>query len=513
MATSSTDDTTYGFDSTSGFTYPSLSTIKAELLESYQTNYGTSFSDDDTNAMWRDALIMAEREYKVWQMLAMMYDYQTYSGAEDVYLDDMFNRVGINRKNASAAAGYAIIVSNNGIDTSDTLGTSAVFSDDSSNQFQLSESATFGDLVTGLYILKSDLPSSSTSITITFESTGTSGATASVTSTVSSSITDSEAKTFFLKIQEAFEEVSDVSSDDTVHYGTNSEGEVCLNIGYSVDGDLEGVSDPISMTMSTAIGLKASEFYVTCTETGYLTVVAGDIDSISPSNSSYDSITNLSTFSTGSDVESDAAYRTRYISEIGAAGSGTKTSIIKAVLDVDNVTSCIIKDNPTLDDEDYADAMTFNTIVQGGESADIAQAISDNKPVNAMTFGSTSYAITQEDDSIETIYFTRATTVTLYIKIEYETVSGISFTTGEKEDIEDNISDVSDEYTVGGTVFLANIAAAVFDSLDTNRLSDLNVYYRLSEDDDWLSSNYIPDYYEIPTIDTDNNITYTYSGD
>lgn len=509
MATTSSDDTDYGFNTSSGFTYPTLTVINNERLASLRGVYGTGFSDDKTNSMWRNSQIDAEREYKVWQMVAMMEDYQTFNGAEDIYLDDICNRVGIYRKDASASAGYAVIESDDTISTDDELDDSYSFSNDDGDSFKVESTATFGDLVCGIYITPDDLPDTATSYSFVITNVSDSTITETVTvSGISSSSDETDINSFFQNLLDAVETVSDSDSDDTFEIYSSSDG-YTLAIGYDEDGNLVGLSDPVQITATTDIGLKASKFYVECTDTGYLSITAGGITSITPTDAGFQNITNVDTFATGGDVESDASLRVRYQLEVGAAGAGTKTSIIKAVLAVDDVTSCIIKDNPSNTDKTYATARTFNTVVQGGADEDIAQAISDNKPINTQTYGSSSYAIVQEDNNLEVIYFTRATTVQLYLKITYSTNSGISFTTGEKTEIEDAIQDVVDTYTIGGTVFMTNLSSAIIDALDTNRLSDLVVSYSTDEET-WLTSNYIPDYNAIPTVDIDTGITYVF---
>ncbi len=150
---------TYGLDD-SGFTAPSLQDILDEKEESYKAKYGDDFQAIDKNIIWQNAVIEAERELNVWQVLESVYYSQTLDGAEGIYLDNVLGQQGVYRNDASYGSGYAVIISSSDLSSDTTVSEGAIFSATNSIQYELEEDTTHRDRIVGMYVTMDDFDGS-----------------------------------------------------------------------------------------------------------------------------------------------------------------------------------------------------------------------------------------------------------------------------------------------------------------------------------------------------------------
>ncbi|MBD3405040.1 MAG: hypothetical protein GF411_02755 [Candidatus Lokiarchaeota archaeon] len=104
-----------------------------------------------------------------------------------------------------------------------------------------------------------------------------------------------------------------------------------------------------------------------------------------PTNSSVLSLsyTWQNTFTDGSDIESDTAFRRRIKTAISSSAKGTLSAIESAVLDVDNVEGVVVSDystDPTIDiGEVHVFAWTNTGLLDGGTRSLVADAVRDTR--------------------------------------------------------------------------------------------------------------------------------------
>lgn len=124
---------------------------------------------------------------------------------------------------------------------------------------------------------------------------------------------------------------------------------------------------------------------------------------------------------TGADVEADALLRTRREDELFVAGNDN--SAIKAnVLKVTGVTQVKVIDNPNcLAVVDGIPGGAFETIVDGGADAAIADAIFEKRPPGAESFGTIITPLPDGEGGTVDIGHTRPTDVDIYIIITLDT--------------------------------------------------------------------------------------------
>jgi len=425
-------------------------------------------------------------------MLAAVYSSQTINGAEGIYLDEILGRRGVFRKDASAGTGYATVISDGNAPWATIVDTSYVFQTFSGKQYKPSSSQLLNQRVSAYTVTKTAIQAAGA--TVTFYVTDVNdGNLYSQAFTTSSPTLMADIATFFIAH-------TDASDSANIFIDTNT-----LYIGY-LSTDLVnavGLNAPTQIYSDKSIGTKHSDINVTAVETGYNEVLVGDIVNVTPTLTfGYVGVTNLTEFFAGSEVETDAEYRDRFNSVLDEATAATRSAIFKRVSDLANVEKVKIYDNPTDTPTAETGAFSFNVVVVGGETSEIATAIYETKPINTLTDGTTTYVISTEDGSTENIKFTFGDEVPYNVKVTYITVNGQPLSAAEQTAISTNIVNLVSSFTIAGTVYNAQLQSAVFSAIGFTRLSSLTVYTKLTTDGDgsYTTANITPAFDEVVSI-------------
>lgn len=120
----------------------------------------------------------------------------------------------------------------------------------------------------------------------------------------------------------------------------------------------------------------------------------------------------------GLNIETDNEFRERYKKSYSRVGGSTLPAITAALLDIDKVVDCEVRENVTMETIDGIPPKSVACFVYGGEDIDIAKTIYDNKAAGIQAFGSTIIDIKDNKDSIHHIGFTRAKVEDIYIKLK-----------------------------------------------------------------------------------------------
>lgn len=484
-----------------GFIMPTYDDLTASYASSFKSSYGTDLATSEDTMAGMLIRILAYTDYTLWEAAQGVYNTQTLNGAEGTYLDDIMSQRGIFRKSATAGSGYVAVKSGKSASWTYQIPTDTYFTASNGLFYYVTTDTSLRSQITAYSISKAQATSLSTS-TITFYCTNTtSGATNSITLVTSDTNFLTDLQTFFS---------NNLSTSDASNIFVSG---TTLYVGFS-NNDLTnpvGLSTSSKIYATSSVGNKWSLVPVKGSTTGINSVDIGEITSISSTFSGYISSTNLTAFISGTDVETDAELRSRFNDEQDEATAATRPAIIKAVLDLDGVSKVRVYDNPTSTDTTYTKAFTFNTVVTGGDSTEIAQALYDTKPINTLTYGTTSVTVDTEDGNTEIISFTYSTEDLYSIRIDYTTATETELTTSEKSAIVDNLTTLEAEFDIGSTVTNGQIKGVVYAALTFGRLTSLKVYVKLNSEGDssYTESDIIPDYATIPSLDT-SNISYNY---
>lgn len=147
-------------------------------------------------------------------------------------------------------------------------------------------------------------------------------------------------------------------------------------------------------------------------EVGEIVVVGNPMPGIN-------SVTNTIALRDGQDEETDAELIKRYYDSLGKLGNRRVESIKAKVLDeVEGVRACVVIENDTMqEDADGRPPKSFETILLGGEPADIARKIFEAKPGGIQAYGKTVESVNDSHGMAHQIGFTYATVVPVYVKV------------------------------------------------------------------------------------------------
>lgn len=156
-----------------------------------------------------------------------------------------------------------------------------------------------------------------------------------------------------------------------------------------------------------------------CTETGVIQQDANTIQTIQSPLVGWDTVTNPFAAVVGTDIETDAALRLRYLKAKFRDGMNTYEAIYSAILSLDGVQQVVIYENETYTDfiSPPVPKKSFYPIVLGGIDSEIAKAIWDNKPAGILSYGSTTVAVNDSQGLPHNISFDRPTALPVYIGI------------------------------------------------------------------------------------------------
>ena len=448
----------FGISPEFGFYRPNLSELMEDTLQDLKDTFGNELNGGENSYTEKLTSVQAGREFKVWSQLEATYYSQTTNGAEGEFLDEQYAYQGIPRNAATFGTGNIIVETDlTSTDIAEiVVGTS--FSTIAGGQYTAETSRTMSDFVKGYKIDGNTLVAGAYTFTVTNSDNVI--ATSSPLALVSND--DADRIIFFNNLKSFFDGTlpNDVS---TILVNTTAD-EVSFYVGYTLAGGdylLSGTEETFKLTFSALrIGNRFSEHSVIATDTGFNPLAPNNINSMTPTPTGFVSVTNIENFFSGSDVETDASYRVRALQQSDAPHSGTRPSILAAVLDIDEVVGASLVKVVDL----ITGLVTVEPVVFGGLTEDIAQVLYITQPINNQYIGDISYAVQTEDGKKETIQFSRGVDLPMSVRVQYKPLNGIPLAESERVALQNSVEAVNSNIPVGGTVFIGQLSGAVFDS-------------------------------------------------
>lgn len=155
------------------------------------------------------------------------------------------------------------------------------------------------------------------------------------------------------------------------------------------------------------------------TETGVIVALAWQVTEIVTAVSGWLGVNNEDDADTGTEIETDAAFRTRREDLLSLGGKGTVEAIRAALLETTGVTEALVFENTTdVTDANGVPPHAIECVVLGGTDVAIAQTIFDTKAAGIETYGDDiSEIIVDSQGTNHTIEASRATPVEIFIDI------------------------------------------------------------------------------------------------
>lgn len=198
-------------------------------------------------------------------------------------------------------------------------------------------------------------------------------------------------------------------------------------------------------------------------EAGALSAGVGEVDTMETPVAGWDEVTNATALTTGQDAETDELLRARREQSLQIAGSGADGAIRARLLELDDVTACLVISNRTLATDGYGiPAKAFRAIVWPSTGLDeerIAQTIWEHQPAGIESSGATEYSVTDSQGYSQVVKFQKATAVTVYVKATLTT--GARYPADGNDQVEAAIQAVFDGLSIGDDVRELALCGAV----------------------------------------------------
>ncbi len=204
--------------------------------------------------------------------------------------------------------------------------------------------------------------------------------------------------------------------------------------------------------------------YVDCNEAGTVgNITSASINTIVNPSADVESVSGVTLTSAGKNRESDTLLRTRFSQAVSGIGSGTMEAIKGAIMGVNGVDGCTIKENDTDSTIDGIPPHSFECFVLSNDLSVthslIGQAIFEKKPLGIKAFGEISVEVADKNGNIHTVSFTKTIRKELYIEINL--ITNDSFPDNGEDIIKTNLVNFLATFTNGATVYRSSLYNAI----------------------------------------------------
>lgn len=216
-----------------------------------------------------------------------------------------------------------------------------------------------------------------------------------------------------------------------------------------------------------------------CVQNGPIPVNAGTLTTITGAVGGWNSVTNPTSGTLGTNIETDTALRLRRTSLLVASGGCTIDSIRSSLLNPTLVPGVIIatvlENNTDATDALGNPAHSFQALIWDGaglaaSNTQIAQAIWNSKPSGIRAFGQTAALAVDGTGKQQSVSFTRVTQLPIYFAVTVVT-NPITFPSAGVSLIQAAVAAIFASMVPGSTVFKLQAEAAVLSVLGVNDIS------------------------------------------
>lgn len=199
--------------------------------------------------------------------------------------------------------------------------------------------------------------------------------------------------------------------------------------------------------------------------TGAISIPLNTIQNIVTPVTGLDMVNNIAPGITGRGIETDVELRTRRRASVAGIGNATDESLrVRILQEVRNVTSVNVTSNRTNSvDGDGRPAKSFEVIVRGGDSQEIAEKIWQVQPSGIESYGNQTKTVIDSQGSNQTIKFSIPSDVTIWVEVDFELYHEEIFPTNGGALMKQAIVDWSlNEFDVGTDVINKRINIPIY---------------------------------------------------
>lgn len=485
-----------------GFERKTLQQLITSLNSRFTSKLGT-WNQSSNSVEAQFVSVFAEELDQTWQGMEGVYSSQTYSGSEGIYLDDIISQQGVFRKGKSKGGGEVVVLANLAATTTNYLITAGRSVNGNNGITYTTSTEKAVNSLMSCYRLKASVITQG--VTYTFTMYNVENVSANTFTWTAGDANDIDEMLVALS---QFANVNITKLDQPTYYNLDNR---TLYIGFNKDvnnNPLPLSKANLSLTVAPTIGEAGYRIACIANTSGFYPLNVGEASGLSPSFTGFVESINWETFSSGSDVQSDAQYRAAYENLDGVSLSGTPAKIKSSVLGVSGVIDAEIFQNPTKDylydtsNNVVCEPYSYNVVVLGGDEEEVAQAIGDDVPVNTKQYGTTQISYTDDAENVIDVEFTKATYFNYAVNITYQTKDGTYLSDVEKADVGSLMIELTDELDIGGTIPLEQVQASVYRAISFKRLKTASVQLKdiTNAGGQFISSDLIPKFSEKPQL-------------
>lgn len=396
-----------------GYTIPRLAEIieelKAKAVELFQdlVPEGDVVNTSDNSTLGRLIGVISPSLADAWEASQDVYDSFNINAATGIALDNLVALGGVQRQPASSTITTVKLTGATGT----TVPLNTQFQSVNNGQFhRLLETITLG--TTGAYSVTATVltVTNSTDYTISYQKNPDSLGEGVVAVTITSDGSATEAE-----ILASLEAAINSAPHNTLFTATVTGSDLkveSIDLGKKFD---------FSCSTNLNLGVVERISTVASVDTGPIEQPISTITRISVPVPGLTAVTNPLAGIIGTDRESDAVLRARYAVAKFGDGQSLIESLYSALYSLDGVESVVIIENDTdttlIAPNPPVPPHSFYTVVLGGESQEIGQAIWDNKPAGILAYGTNTITVYDSQEVGHTVAFDRPTSVAIYVTV------------------------------------------------------------------------------------------------
>lgn len=423
-----------------GFEVKTLEEIKAELEVGFKSIFGDEIDLDSASNFGQLIGNEAKKFSTLWEALQGLYSTFSPDFASGISLDNVAAMVNVFRLGATSSLVEVVCFGDQGIIV--TSG-SLVSQSTTGEQFSVNANTTIDALDAVQVDISIAILQDSTLYSITINGTVfdfTSDASATAIEIMAGLKIDVDAGAEPVIFTDNLDGTATIQSDD---FTTPATFVLSANLQF------DSIGTPVNVTASN---------------TGVVPVPALSIDTIVTAIANWNSVSNLIVGSVGRGVETDEEFRIRRKTN-QQQGFATDEAIRSAVLtEVDNVTAVtVISNRLDVPDGDGRPAHSFETIVEGGTNADIADKIWATQPSGIQPYGSITEIVVDSQNNNQTVKFSRPVLIYIWVDVTITLNSEEDFPANGSTLIEEAIVEYGEaNYEIGDDVIYQELNVPIF---------------------------------------------------
>lgn len=392
-----------------GLVIKRFSDIKSEIEIVLRDTFGNGINLLPTELVGQFVSIISEREALIWEKLQDVYDSFSPANSSGVSLDNAVSITGIQRLEATKGTGT--VTAYGTLSTVIAAGSIVSVDGNADARFVTLEDATIGAGTNEVQDIDFDAVPDSGSWTLVFDGDETSSLNYNANASTIQSALNSLSGLSDVTV------LGDYSSGFTVTFA-GADGSVdqpMLQIGTNT---LESSSVEVSVSFTETVKgiLPNVDINIEAESAGLIPAYAGTLTVIETPIAGWDSVSNDSDITAGTNVETDAELRLRRLQTLATPGTTTPDAIRAKILAIDEVDACKVFENTN----NFVDAQgrpphSFEAVVLGGDNQEIVNTIWSNKPIGISPYGSSSGTAVDNAGTNHTVYFSRPTEIDIYV--------------------------------------------------------------------------------------------------